>query len=94
MSAPTIGQHIAAARTWNTSKRGAATRPYRLWSPADKKYLPYRCYVYEKNAHDGALLEVRHTKQAPSVVEVVDCRTGRLIGQYILRRNGQIEYWE
>lgn len=78
--------------TWRTSERGEAQRPYRLWDAEAKRYIRYRCYTTEPRAHNAALIEVRWNPVG-TAVEVVDCRTGRLIGQYVHRVNG-IDYLE
>jgi hypothetical protein len=58
-----------------------SSRPFRIWNARLKKPVPWRCYKYWKRAILGTLMEL---KWAPigTVLEVVDIRTGKLIGQY------------
>ena len=67
-------------RIW-TEADGEAKRPYRLWNANAKHDVRHRCYGIKRNALDGALLEVRWGKVGV-VLEVYDCRTGALLGQY------------
>lgn len=67
-------------RVW-TEADGEAKRPYRLWDAANKRNVPHRYYGIKRNALNGALLEVRWGKVG-TALEVYDCRTGALLGQY------------
>jgi hypothetical protein len=58
-----------------------SSRHFRLWHAQEKKPLRWRCYVHHRNAHVGALIEARFAKPGETI-EVFDCRTGRLLGQY------------
>ena len=64
--------------------RGEAVRPYRLWDAVHKKNLRWRYYEDKKRAHIAALIEARWLPVGASI-EVYDCRTGRLLGQYTRR---------
>ena len=61
-------------------------RPYRLYDSLTHSALRWRYYVYPKNAHLGALIEMRWSKIGSSI-EVVDIRNGKLLGQYMRRVN-------
>jgi hypothetical protein len=56
-------------------------RPYRLWDAVDNIQVRWRCYAYPRNAHLGALIEARWGKPGHTI-EVLDIRTGALLGQY------------
>lgn len=56
-------------------------RPYRLWDVKAKKNIPHRYYLFPRKAHLGALIEVRWG-EVGTVIEVYDCRTAALLGQY------------
>lgn len=64
--------------------RGEAARPFRLWDAVNRKNYRWRNYADPKRAHMGALIEARWAPIG-STVEVYDCRTGRLLGQYTRR---------
>jgi len=64
--------------------RGEAQRPFRLWDAVKKQNIRWRYYADKKRAHIAALIEVRWM-QIGAAVEVYDCRTGKLLGQYIRR---------
>lgn len=71
---------------WDTGKRGESLRPYRLWDAVRKRNYRWRNYADAKRAHLGALIEARWAGIG-TTVEVYDCRTGRLLGQYTRRVN-------
>jgi hypothetical protein len=71
---------------------GEMWHPIRLWDAKARAYLHRRYYATEQRAHMGALFLVRWSPVS-TVIEIVDARTGRLIGQYIHRVNG-IDYLE
>ena len=62
-------------------ERGEAMRPFRLWDAVNRKNLRWRNYADKTRAHMGALIEVRWLPIGSSI-EVYDCRTGMLLGQY------------
>lgn len=66
------------------SDRGEAIRPYRLWDAVNRKNLRWRNYSEKKNAHIAALIEARWLPIG-STIEVYDCRTQKLLGQYTRR---------
>lgn len=68
---------------WDES-RGEPQRPYRLWDAQNKQNLRYRYYSDPKRAHIAALIEAKWSRVGASI-EVYDCRTGRLLGQYTRR---------
>jgi len=56
-------------------------RPFRLWDAREHEMVRWRYYAYPRNAHLGALIEARWA--VPGVViEVIDIRTAKLLGQY------------
>lgn len=59
----------------------SSTRPFRLWDAVAKRDLRWRYYISKDGAHWGALKECRWAKVG-TTVEVYDCTTGRLYGQY------------
>ena len=61
-------------------------RPYRLHDPATGTNLRWRAYRYHRNAVIGALIEVKWAKVG-TTIEVIDVRSGKLIGQYTRRVN-------
>ena len=63
------------------TRHDAAVRQFRLWDAKAKKDLPHRYYSVWRNAHLGALVEARWGKVG-TTVEVYDCTTGKLHGQY------------
>jgi len=70
--------------TWNRESRGEAVRPFRLWDAVHRRNIQWRYYSDPKRAHLGALIECRWSPIGHSI-EVYDCRTGRLLGQYTRR---------
>jgi len=72
--------------------RGEAARPYRLWDTVNRINLRWRYYADKKRAHMAALIECRWL-QVGATIEVYDCRTGRLLGQYT-RRVDSIRFME
>lgn len=67
-------------------ERGEAVRPFRLWDTVNRTNFRWRCYSDPKRAHMGALIEARWSGIGASV-EVYDCRTMRVLGQYTRRVN-------
>jgi hypothetical protein len=65
-------------------ERGEAIRPFRLWDAVNRKNIRWRYYEDKKRAHMAALIECRWLPIGASI-EVYDCRTGRLLGQYTRR---------
>lgn len=72
--------------------RGECQRPYRLWDVVHKTNLRWRNYGDKKRAHIGALIEARWLPIG-ATIEVYDCRTGKLLGQYT-RRIDSIRFTE
>ena len=68
-------------------KKPETVRPFRLWDAKHKRNVPHRCYMHLRNAHNGALLEVRWSVVAASI-EVYDIRTAALHGVYTRRIDG------
>lgn len=58
-----------------------SAKPIRIWNAKAKKHCAGRYYKYHRNAHDGALLMARWAKIGETL-EIIDARTGRLLGQY------------
>lgn len=58
-----------------------SVRPFRLWNANERELVRWRCYIYPRNAHLGALIEARWAKPGEAF-EVIDIRTGALLGQY------------
>ena len=69
--------------SWD-KERGEEMRPFRLWDPVNRKNLRWRNYADKKRAHMAALIEARWLPIG-STIEVYDCRTGKLLGQYTRR---------
>jgi len=65
-------------------ERGEAVRPFRLWDAVNRKNIRWRYYGDKKRAHIAALIECRWLPVGASI-EVYDCRTGKLLGQYTRR---------
>ena len=64
--------------------RGEGTvRPFRLWNANLKAPVRWRYYSDKRRAHMGALYECRWAKVG-TTIEVYDCTTGWLLGQYTL----------
>jgi hypothetical protein len=63
------------------------SRPFRLYDAKANRFLRWRCYASKRNAHNGALVEVRWSKG--EVIEVIDVRYGRWLATYRLA-GGQI----
>jgi hypothetical protein len=63
------------------TRHPSSARPFRLWDANAKRDLRWRCYKAARSAHLGALVEARWSKVGTSI-EVYDCTTGRLHGQY------------
>ena len=61
------------------------SRPFRLWDPQDGKQLSHRCYSDERRAQDRALSLARWDLKVGQSLEVIDVRSGRLIGVYTRR---------
>jgi len=61
-------------------------RPFRLWNPKTKEFYRWRCYVYHRRAIIGALIECKWAAVG-TTIEVLDIRTGKLVGQYTRRVN-------
>lgn len=68
------------------------TRPYRLWNANTNAPLRWRYYAHRRRAHIGALIEARWSKIG-TTIEVIDSRTGRLLGQYT-RRVSTVDFKE
>jgi len=56
-------------------------RPFRLWSPKLKAEYRWRYYADWKRAVNAAFIELKWSAIG-TVIEVIDIRTGRLLGQY------------
>jgi len=65
-------------------ERGDAMRPFRLWDAEERKNIRYRFYADKQRAHTAAMIEARWSHIGKSI-EVYDCRTGKLLGQYTRR---------
>jgi hypothetical protein len=63
-------------------------RPYRLWDTKNKCNVRWRCYVYERNAHTGALTELWWHGKLGDSYEVYDAISGRSLGTYTKRVQG------
>ena len=63
-------------------------RPVRFWDSEAKRYRPWRYYKTAEKAHIGALVEAWFHSDVGVTIEVVDVRTGKLIGQYTSRTTG------
>lgn len=64
------------------SDDAANPRPYRLWNAKEKEFLRWRCYLYLKNAHLAALIELRWSP-VNTTLEVLDVHhANKLHGQY------------
>ena len=61
-----------------------SARPFRLWDATKKQPMRWRCYLYMRNAHVGALIEARFA-EVGTTIEVYDTRNGKLLGQYTRR---------
>jgi hypothetical protein len=71
-----------------------ALRPYRIWDSTEKKNLPYRAYSIALHAHWAAVHAVLYGAVPLGVVlEVYNTLNGKLIGQYRLKPNGDLEPW-
>jgi len=57
-------------------------RPFRLWHWKDKRYLPWRNYNNAFRAVIGAWVWQKKFGKVGDTIEVIDVRTGQLIGQY------------
>lgn len=57
------------------------SRPYRLWDAKAKANLRWRYYSIPKNAHMGALWEIRWAKPG-TVIELYNAANGRMLVQY------------
>jgi len=77
--------------SWD-KERGEAARPYRLWDTVNRQNLRWRYYSDKKRAHMAALIECRW-QAIGTTIEVYDCRTGKLLGQYT-RRVDTIRFME
>lgn len=66
-------------------------RVYGLWDARQSAYLRWRYYVHVRNAHKGALTEVRWARVG-TTIEVVNRESGRMVGQYTLSAAGQIRF--
>lgn len=62
-------------------------KPIRIWDAKAKKHCVGRYYKYHRNAHDGALLMSRWSKVGHTL-EIIDARTGKLLGQYTRNLHG------
>lgn len=56
-------------------------RPYRLWNPKESELVRWHWYKYAHRAHDR-ITSIMRWMQPGTVIEIIDYRTGRLIGQY------------
>ncbi|HQR42032.1 MAG TPA: hypothetical protein PLX97_05095 [Gemmatales bacterium] len=63
-----------------------SAKPIRIWDAKAKKHCAGRYYKYHRNAHDGALLMSRWAKVGQTL-EIIDARTGKLLGQYTRKLN-------
>ena len=66
-------------------------RPFRLYDSGAKRYLRWRCYGHELNAHFGALCEAGWAGVG-TTVEVVNIESGLLLAQYTRGLN-EIRIW-
>ena len=62
-------------------KKESPRRPFRLWNPATKTWLQWRCYASKRSAQDKGLVLVRCEKVG-TVLEVIDLRGHRWICAY------------
>jgi hypothetical protein len=77
--------------SWD-KERGEAVRPFRLWDAVKKENVRWRYFADKKRAHMAALVECRWLAVG-ATIEVYDCRTGKLLGQYT-RRVDSIRFME
>jgi hypothetical protein len=61
-------------------------KPIRIWDAKKKRHCVGRYYKYHRNAHDGALLMSRWSAVGETL-EIIDARTGKLLGQYTRKAN-------
>jgi hypothetical protein len=59
----------------------AAKRPFRLWDAKKKAQVRWRYYADWRRAVNAAFIELKWAVVG-TVIEVIDIRTGRLLGQY------------
>lgn len=59
----------------------ATKRPFRLWNPKLKAEYRWRYYGEYKRAINAAFIELKWSAIG-TVIEVIDKRNGKLIGQY------------
>jgi hypothetical protein len=77
---------------WKDEHDEPTKRPFRLWDAIAKHDMPYRYYVHQQNALNGALLEAAWAKVGTSI-EVYDCRTARHLATFSRKSTGQITRW-
>ena len=58
-----------------------AKRPFRLWDAAKKAELRWRYYADWRRAVNAAFIELKWSAIG-TVIEVIDIRNGKLLGQY------------
>ena len=58
-----------------------AKRPFRLWNPKLKAEYRWRYYTDWKRAVNAAFIELKWSAIG-TVIEVIDIRNGKLLGQY------------
>jgi hypothetical protein len=63
-----------------------SAKPIRIWDAKAKKHCAGRYYKYHRNAHDAALVLARWS-QVNETLEIIDARTGKLLGQYTRKAN-------
>jgi len=68
-------------------------RPFRLWNPKTGSHYPGRCYKYHRRAVIGALIECKWAAIG-TTIEVLDVRTGKMIGSYTRKVNSVAFYKE
>src|SRR3954463_7197961 len=82
-------------------KSDSERRPFRIWISAGRlsghavehvrRYLAHRYYKEPIRAHRAAWLEAGWA-HAGTVLEVVDARTGRLLGQYRTHADNRVSF--
>lgn len=68
-----------------------SARPYRIYDAKAKVFLRSRCYKHPKNAHRGALIELRWSKVG-TVLEVINNDLSRRLVSYKLHATGHITW--
>lgn len=65
--------------------------PFRIYDATKKRFLLYYIYKHKLNAMKAAYWIVRWL-EVGTVLEVIDCRTMRLHGAYMVHADGQVSF--